>query len=144
MRGVFEKRERRLMAVELSAIAAVIAAIVYFNFGTLSPCGVLRETVRHGDGLVALLPDNVVDLALTGRYGALSPGRCLAILMNDKSTPIVNIPQTSRPLVMQPTTPQAIQPTTPQASPQPDARFYSDGMLTQDPMRGTSDAASHQ
>jgi hypothetical protein len=86
----------------LAAIAAVIAAIVYWNFGTISPCGVLRETVRQRDGLAAVLPDSIVDLGLAGQYGALSPGRCLAILMNNLNTPIPNTAQASRPQTAQP------------------------------------------
>jgi hypothetical protein len=78
-------------------LAALIAAAIYWNFGTLSPCGVLRETTRQRDGLAAVLPDSIVDLVLAGQYGALSPGRCLAILMNNLSTPIPNTAQASRP-----------------------------------------------
>ena len=95
-------------------LAALVAAAVYWDFGTLSPCGVLRETVRQRDGLAAVLPDSIVDLALAGQYGALSPGRCLAILMNNLNTPIPNTAQASRPQ------PQPVQPAprpAPQAGP---------------------------
>lgn len=100
-----------MRAIEaLGAIAAIVAAIVFWNFGTLSPCGVLRETVRQRDGLAAVLPDSIVDLALAGQYGALSPGRCLAILLNNQSTPIPNTAQASRPQTIQPAPRPAPQP----------------------------------
>jgi hypothetical protein len=86
------------------AVAALAAGLVYWNFGTISPCGVLREAVRQRDGLAAVLPDSIVDLGLAGQYGALSPGRCLAILMSNLSTPIPNAAQASRPQVTQPST----------------------------------------
>jgi hypothetical protein len=44
----------------LGGVAALIAVAVYWNFGTLSPCGMLRESVRHRDGLAAVLPDSIV------------------------------------------------------------------------------------
>src|SRR5713101_3883069 len=80
----------------LAVVAAVIAAIVYSNFGTLSPCGVLRETVRQRDGLAAVLPDSIVDLAISAQYGALSPGRCMGILLEQQSAPTPNTAQASR------------------------------------------------
>jgi hypothetical protein len=39
-------------------LAVLVAAAVYSNFGTLSPCSMLRETVRQHDGLAAILPDS--------------------------------------------------------------------------------------
>jgi hypothetical protein len=99
----------------LVGVAALIAVAVFLNFGTLSPCGVLRETVRQRDGLAAVLPDSVVDLALAGQYGALSPGRCLAVLMNNLSTPIPTTAQATRPQTVQPAAP----PTNPQPAPAP-------------------------
>jgi hypothetical protein len=71
----------------LCTVAVLAAIVAFWNFGTLSPCGVLRETVRQRDGLAAILPDSVVDLALAGQYGALSPGRCLGILLEQQSAP---------------------------------------------------------
>jgi hypothetical protein len=68
-----------------------VAGAVYWEYGTISPCGVLRETVRQRDGLAAP----------AGQYGELSPGRCFAILTN-LSTPIPNTAQASRPQATQP------------------------------------------
>jgi hypothetical protein len=91
----------------LAGIAVLIAVAVYWDFGTLSPCGMLRENVRQRDALAAVLPDSVVDLTLAGQYGALSPGRCFTILMNNLSTSIPNTAQVTR------------QPAIPQATPAP-------------------------
>jgi hypothetical protein len=93
----------------LGGVAALIAVAVW-SFGTLSPCGMLRESVRQRDGLAAVLPDSIVDLALAGQYGALSPGHCLTILMNDLSTPVPNTAQASRPQTAQPVPRPALQP----------------------------------
>jgi hypothetical protein len=86
----------------LSGIAAFIALFVFWDFGTLSPCGVLREAARQRDSLAAVLPDSIVDLGLAGQYGPLSDGRCLAVLMKNLRTPILRTAQASRPQIMQP------------------------------------------
>lgn len=81
-------------------IAAVFSVImlflisVYFSYGTLSPCGVLRaklqqQAVKDGSifgKLLALAPDSVTDFALQGTYGKLTPGRCLVLLVNPDRT----------------------------------------------------------
>jgi hypothetical protein len=82
-----------------------MAGVIYLRFGTLSPCDALRETVRHGDPVAAALPDSVVDIALTARYGALSSGRCIEILLNNLITP-----QKSPPTVATPRGPPALHP----------------------------------
>ena len=79
-----------------------IVVVVLWNFGTLWPCGVLREAARQRDSLAAVLPDSIVDLALAGQYGPLSPDHCLAILMNNLGTPILSTVQSSRPQIIQP------------------------------------------
>ncbi len=56
----------------LGAIVVLIGVVVYLIFGTLSPCGMLRENFRRHDNLAAVLPDSVVDVALAAQYGALS------------------------------------------------------------------------
>ena len=86
-----------------SWIALLAALAVYLNFGTLSPCGVLREASRQRDSLAAVLPDSIVDLSLAGQFGELSPGRCLAVLIGE---PTLNNVQTSVPQTAQPVVPQ--------------------------------------
>ena len=39
---------------------------------------------RQRAGSAAIHPDSVVDLAIAGQYGALSPGRCLSILLEQR------------------------------------------------------------
>jgi hypothetical protein len=85
------------------AIGLVIGAVLYLSYGTLSPCGVLRETVRQKDGMAAILPDGLVDAALVAQYGALNPGRCIGILFNGNQTQVAAAPTASRPTVQQPT-----------------------------------------
>ena len=89
----------RAFLLAVGVLAAVIAGVVYFNFGTLSPCGVLREKIRHGDPLAAMLPDGLIELAITAQFGALSPGRCIELLFNN---------QTVQPTVQPPRPPQPI------------------------------------
>lgn len=101
--------------VAFASTAAFVAAVMYWNFGTLSPCGVLRETVRQRDGLAAVLPDSIVDLGLAGQFGSLSPGRCFAILMDNLSAPVPVKAQVSRPQ------PQAVAPVQPAPQPNPQA-----------------------
>jgi len=92
----------------LGGVVVLAGAAVFFSYGTLSPCGVLRETVRQRDGLAAILPDSVVDLAIAGQYGALSPGRCLGILLEQQGATkpaqasLQQAPQTPRPPSPQP------------------------------------------
>jgi hypothetical protein len=66
--------------------AALLLMIVWLNFGTIDPCGVLRARLRQeaeregGFGaVVAALPDGVVDSIIVAQYGPLSPGRCIAL-----------------------------------------------------------------
>jgi hypothetical protein len=79
------------------AIVVLIGVLVYLNFGTLSLCGMLRESIRRHDNLAAALPDSLVDLALVAQYGALSPGRCLGILLNGQNTPVTATPAAPQP-----------------------------------------------
>jgi len=81
----------------IGAIAAVIAAAVYLTFGTLSPCGVLRATIRERDGLAAMLPDAIVDLGIAAQYGPMSPRQCLSVLVKTLSTAQTSEPHASQP-----------------------------------------------
>ena len=72
----------------IGAAIIVIGVLIYLSFGTLSPCGMLRESIRKQDTLTAALPDSLVDLALVAQYGALSPGRCIGILLGGQNAPV--------------------------------------------------------
>jgi hypothetical protein len=71
----------------LGIFAVLAAGGVYMNYGTLSPCGALRETVRKQDGLARILPDSVVDAVIESNAGPLSPGRCFGLLIGGQHTP---------------------------------------------------------
>ena len=75
----------RILVVAL----AVGAGLLLFQYGTLSPCGMLRVEARqhaaHDGGGAALLAtavsDSVLDTLLAARYGPLTPGRCLGLVL---------------------------------------------------------------
>jgi hypothetical protein len=72
----------------LSAVVVVAAIVAYWvTFGTISPCGMLRESFRQRAGFATILPESVVDLAIAGQYGVLSPGRCMSILLEQRNAP---------------------------------------------------------
>jgi hypothetical protein len=110
VRGIF---------LTVGVLAAVVAGVVYFNFGTLSPCGLLREKVRHGDALAAVLPDSLIDLAITAQFGALSPGRCIELWLNNQTVqPPAQPPQAVvRPSVTAAPPPRAVPPAVAQPPP---------------------------
>ena len=87
----------------------IVSLVIYIllNFGTFSPCGILREVVKHHDRLAAVLPDSWVDTALNLQYGALSPGQCIKLLVwgestehtvQSPSTPVTQ-PQNQQPII---------------------------------------------
>ena len=80
----------------LGVCVVLAAGAAYLGYGTISPCGAFRETIRRQDGLARLLPDLVVDLAIEAQYGTLSPGRCLAALVSGKSASAPSV-ATARP-----------------------------------------------
>jgi hypothetical protein len=43
-------------------VAAVVvgAGVIYFSFGSLSPCSILREAIRQRDDFAAVLPDGIM------------------------------------------------------------------------------------
>ncbi|HXZ03036.1 MAG TPA: hypothetical protein VEI03_23820 [Stellaceae bacterium] len=79
-----------MRALRLLVLVIVVAAgVVYYRFGTLEPCGILRMKMREQaqaqQGLNAMLasalPDQAVDALMAAEYGPLTPQRCLAALM---------------------------------------------------------------
>ena len=89
----------------VAAISALAAVIVYLHFGSLSPCGVLREAVRERGGLAAILPDDIVDLGIAGQYGSMSPGRFIAVLMDNLRAPIaISAPSSQQRIAPMPQT----------------------------------------
>ncbi len=71
----------------VAVVAALLAVLVYWNFGTFSPCGVLRETIRQRGDLVAIFPDGVIDFAFEAQFGEMSEKRCFAVLLEAVTPP---------------------------------------------------------
>jgi hypothetical protein len=69
-------------------VAALVAGVVYWNFGTLSPCGLLREAIRQRGDLVAIFPDGVIDFGFEAQFGEMSANRCLVTILNNLILPI--------------------------------------------------------
>jgi hypothetical protein len=76
--------------IRILAVALVAGAgLLLFQYGTLSPCGMLRVEARqnaaHDGGGAALvataISDSVLDTLLAARYGPLTPGRCLGLVL---------------------------------------------------------------
>ena len=72
----------------VAVVAALVAVVVYWNFGTFSPCGVLREAIRQRGDLVAIFPDGVIDFAFEAQFGEMSPRRCFAVLLEAVTSPV--------------------------------------------------------
>jgi hypothetical protein len=78
---------RLLLALIL--LVVIGAGALYFRYGTVAPCGVLREREREHAAtergltaaLAAALPDQAVDAMLAAQYGPLTPQRCVAVLV---------------------------------------------------------------
>jgi hypothetical protein len=67
----------------LAVCVIVVGGVVYFTFGTLSPCGILHEGIRQRDDFVAILPDDIVEFGLEVQFREMSNNRCFAILLNE-------------------------------------------------------------
>ena len=72
----------------VTVAAALVAVIVYWNFGTFSPCGVLREAVRQRGDLVAIFPDGAIDFAFEAQFGEMSAKRCFGVLLEALTSPV--------------------------------------------------------
>ena len=98
MKRLARKADRSVRALFRFAavIAAVVAVIVYWNFGTFSPCGVLREAIRQGSDLVAVFPDGAIDFAVEAQFGEMSAKRCFAVLLEAIASPAPTAGQASQ------------------------------------------------
>ena len=67
----------------LVVLLALVGGGLYFSFGTLAPCGILRETVRLTDGFAAILPDSIVDMGIEANIGPLNPTKCTGVLLSN-------------------------------------------------------------
>lgn len=89
------------LLVSLGFCFGAVLLILFLDFGTVSPCGILRAKIRQeaaregGMGLVAAaLPDSIIDGLVSVQVGSLSPGRCIAL---DLSGPPAQSPPTRVP-----------------------------------------------
>jgi hypothetical protein len=85
-----------ISALILLGLVAITGAVLYLDYGTVAPCGILRErfrqqVVREGGqlgGFVATaMPDNVLDGLIASQYGPLSPGHCVSLLVKGAPEP---------------------------------------------------------
>src|SRR5258708_21007896 len=73
----------------LAVVRLAATGLMLFQYGTLSPCGMLRvearqQTAHEGGGgalLATALSDSLLDTLLGARYGPLTPGRCLELVL---------------------------------------------------------------
>ena len=64
-------------------VGGIIAVgCLYLSFGTLMPCGILREAIRQRDSFAAILPDGLINFALELQYGPMSDDRCFSVLLD--------------------------------------------------------------
>ncbi len=75
----------------VAVVAALLAGVVYWNFGTLSPCGVLREAIRRRGDLAAIFPDGVIDFGFEAQFGEMSANRCFAVLLKNLTSPVLYV-----------------------------------------------------
>ena len=89
-------------------IGAISALVTWYAYGTISPCGVLRERVRNEGidaggfvgALSTLAPDSLVDALIKSEIGGLTPKTCLGAILdgrfNNSPTAQSPIDRTSR------------------------------------------------
>ncbi len=75
----------------LLGILGVTVVVIYLDYGTVEPCGVLRERFRQevvrdggqlGGFVATAMPDTVLDGLIAAQYGALSPRHCIKLLID--------------------------------------------------------------
>lgn len=77
-----------------AVLAAVVVGIVLLKYGTLQPCGIVREAARQeaireggaAAAIASLLPDGAIDAIVAAKYGRLTPGRCISMLLGQPIT----------------------------------------------------------
>lgn len=74
----------------LVVILGIGAGVLYLNYGTVKPCSILRERIKqkdmNGGGqfgrfLATTIPNRVYDGLIAARYGELTPGHCIRLLL---------------------------------------------------------------
>ena len=75
--------------IVLAGLIVVLLLGINMHFGTLSPCGIIRQQARDAaakqGGVIAMLaaaaPDSVLDALIRTQLGAETPDRCLMALL---------------------------------------------------------------
>ena len=92
MRPVIRPDEKHRLRTGLIIAAVVLglgASAIWLNYGTLDACSIVRITAREqaarekgpSVALAALVPDSVIDAAVVARYGELTRGTCIELLI---------------------------------------------------------------
>jgi hypothetical protein len=70
--------------IGLIALLGLGLTVVSLRYGTVEPCGILRQTAREQDRFFAVMPDALLNLGLSSALGPLTPWRCLTALVDFK------------------------------------------------------------
>lgn len=76
----------------LVALAVIGAGVLYFNYGTIEPCGILREKMRRqatqqgqelGGFLASVMPDSFLNAIISAQHDdkPVTPALCVRILV---------------------------------------------------------------
>ena len=84
-----ETHRLRTFSILVAVGLGLGASAVWLNYGTFDACSIVRTQVRQeaarekgpGTALAALVPDSVVDAAVEAKYGELTRGTCIKILL---------------------------------------------------------------
>ena len=78
----------KTIAVILAVCIGVTASILVFQYGAVTPCGIVRSMARNEAAktgafgtLLASLPDVAIDGLMGAAVGPLTPARCLSMLL---------------------------------------------------------------
>jgi hypothetical protein len=81
----------------LVALLIVAGVVVYMTYGTVEPCGIVREKLRRqavaeggnfGGLLATVTPDSVINGMISAQYNRpVSPGLCIGILIGTENPP---------------------------------------------------------
>ncbi|MDD4617041.1 MAG: hypothetical protein PHW76_08035 [Alphaproteobacteria bacterium] len=77
----------------VGAAALLGIGMLYYKYGTLEPCGMLRQKISQEDELAGHLPDALVEAGMKMKYGPLTPGRCLNLLIKRDRNESLNSPE---------------------------------------------------
>jgi hypothetical protein len=87
-----------MRAIQIIVALIIVAGVyVYMTYGTVEPCGIVREKLRRqavteGGNLGGLLanvtPDSVINGMLSAQYNRpVTPGLCVGILIGTEDPP---------------------------------------------------------